>query len=53
MSRPYSIEHVVTFAETNLIGNVYFVNHVRWQGECRERFLYEQPHRSSRGFRTT
>jgi len=25
--------------ETNLVGNVYYVNHVRWQGRCRELFL--------------
>jgi enediyne biosynthesis thioesterase len=25
--------------ETNMTGNVYFVNHLRWQGRCREMFL--------------
>lgn len=35
-------EHIVTFEETNLVGNVYFVNHLRWQGQCRERFLHER-----------
>jgi enediyne biosynthesis thioesterase len=39
--RAYEIRHVVGFEETNLIGNVYFVNHVRWQGRCREMFLQE------------
>jgi enediyne biosynthesis thioesterase len=29
----------VAFEETNLVGNVYFVNHLRWQGRCREFFL--------------
>jgi len=32
-------EHLVTFADTNIVGNVYFVNYLSWQGECRERFL--------------
>lgn len=31
--------HIVGFEETNLVGNVYFVNHLRWQGQCREMFL--------------
>ena len=30
--RAYEYRHVVGFEETNLIGNVYYVNHVRWQG---------------------
>jgi enediyne biosynthesis thioesterase len=30
---------VVSLEETNLVGNVYFVNHLRWQGRCREMFL--------------
>lgn len=41
MTRAYEMEHLVTFEETNLVGNVYYVNHVRWQGACRERFLEE------------
>ncbi len=32
--------HVVGFEETNLVGNVYYVNHLRWQGRCREMFLH-------------
>ncbi len=35
----YEYRHVIGFEETNLIGNVYFVNHIRWQGRCRELFL--------------
>ena len=35
----FEYRHVVGFEETNLIGNVYYVNHVRWQGRCREMFL--------------
>lgn len=37
--RSYDLHHVVTFAETNLVGNVYFSNYFLWQGECREMFL--------------
>jgi enediyne core biosynthesis thioesterase len=39
MMRAYEYRHVVGFEETNLVGNVYFVNHLRWQGRCRELFL--------------
>jgi enediyne biosynthesis thioesterase len=38
----YDYRHVVSFEETNLLGNVYYVNHLRWQGRCRELFLREQ-----------
>lgn len=41
MQRSYVFRHVVGFEETNLVGNVYYVNHVRWQGRCREMFLQE------------
>lgn len=34
--------HQVHFDETNLVGNVYFANYVRWQGYCREKFLYDE-----------
>ena len=37
----YEYRHVVAFEETNLAGNVYYVNHLRWQGRCREMFLRE------------
>jgi enediyne biosynthesis thioesterase len=37
--RAYEYRHVVGFEETNVVGNVYYVNHVRWQGRCRELFL--------------
>ncbi len=37
--RAYEYRHVVGFEETNLAGNVYYVNHIRWQGRCREMFL--------------
>ena len=39
MSRAYEYRHIVSFEETNLVGNVYYVNHLRWQGRVREMFL--------------
>ena len=39
--RAFEYRHVVGFEETNLVGNVYYVNHLRWQGRCRELFLRE------------
>jgi enediyne biosynthesis thioesterase len=41
MRRAFEYVHVVGFEETNLVGNVYYANHVRWQGRCRELFLRE------------
>jgi enediyne biosynthesis thioesterase len=41
--RPYyEYRHLVGFEETNLVGNVYYVNYLRWQGRCREMFLLER-----------
>ena len=37
--RYYEYSHVVSFEETNLVGDVYFTNHLSWQGRCRELFL--------------
>jgi len=37
--RVYEYRHAVGFEDTNLVGNVYYVNHLRWQGRCREMFL--------------
>jgi enediyne biosynthesis thioesterase len=37
--RFYEYRHIVSFQETNLVGNVYFTNHLAWQGRCREMFL--------------
>ncbi len=39
--RAYEYRHLVSFEETNLVGNVYYVNLLRWQGRCRELFLRE------------
>ena len=39
MSRAYEHRLIVGFEETNLVGNVYYVNHIRWQGRVREMFL--------------
>ncbi len=41
MAAYYEIRHTVGFEETNLAGNVYYVNYLRWQGRCREMFLKE------------
>src|ERR1051326_8390050 len=38
-TRFYEYRHVVSFQETNLVGNVYYTNHLAWQGRCRELFL--------------
>lgn len=38
----YEYRHLVGFEETNLVGNVYYVNYMRWQGRCREMFLRDK-----------
>lgn len=35
----YHYRHVVSFEETNVMGNVYFAHYITWQGRCREQFL--------------
>ena len=37
----FEYRHVVSFEETNVVGNVYYANHISWQGRCREMFLRE------------
>ena len=37
--RHYEYQHVVSFQETNLGGNVYYTHFLEWQGRCREMFL--------------
>jgi enediyne biosynthesis thioesterase len=39
--RAFEYRHIVGFEETNLVGNVYYANHIRWQGRAREMFLRE------------
>jgi enediyne biosynthesis thioesterase len=39
MGKYYEYQHTVGFEETNIVGNVYYVNYLRWQGRCREMFL--------------
>lgn len=40
----FTYRHIVSFEETNLVGNVYFTRHLSWQGRCREMFLkYHAP----------
>nr|WP_042180121.1 acyl-CoA thioesterase [Kibdelosporangium sp. MJ126-NF4]CEL14215.1 TebC [Kibdelosporangium sp. MJ126-NF4]CTQ88583.1 TebC [Kibdelosporangium sp. MJ126-NF4] len=41
MAPYYELRHLVGFEETTVVGNVYFVNYMRWQGKCRELFLLE------------
>lgn len=40
--RTFEYRYQVGFEDTNLVGNVYYVNHLRWQGRCREMFLREK-----------
>ena len=42
MENYFEHRHTVGFEETNLVGNVYYVNYLRWQGRCRELFLKER-----------
>jgi enediyne biosynthesis thioesterase len=39
--RYFEYQHIVGFQETNLIGNVYYVHYLAWQGRCREMFLHQ------------
>ncbi|PRX44684.1 enediyne biosynthesis thioesterase [Prauserella shujinwangii] len=42
MGRTFEYRHIVPLEETNLVGNVYFTNYLRWQGHTRERFLMDR-----------
>lgn len=44
--RSFDLRHVVTFEETNLVGNVYYAHYFKWQGRCREMFLREHAPRT-------
>ena len=37
----YIFHPEITFEDTNLVGNVYYANFVRWQNECRDDWLKE------------
>jgi enediyne biosynthesis thioesterase len=37
--RFYEYRHIITFHETNFVGNVYYTHYLAWQGICREIFL--------------
>jgi enediyne biosynthesis thioesterase len=39
MNQYYEYRYLVGFEDTNLVGNVYYANYIRWQGRCREMFL--------------
>jgi enediyne core biosynthesis thioesterase len=41
LKEKYCYRHIVSFEETNLVGNVYFSNYIKWQGLCREKFLMD------------
>ena len=41
MSPSFEHQLTVTYEETNAVGNVYYANHIRWQGKVRELFLLE------------
>lgn len=38
----FEVKHVISFEETNIVGNVYFANYLLWQGRCRELFLQQK-----------
>ena len=38
----FELRHTVGLEETNMVGNVYYVNYLRWQGRCREMFLKQR-----------
>ncbi|MFM9372880.1 acyl-CoA thioesterase [Streptomyces sp. Da 82-17] len=42
MTDYFEYRHTVGFEETNLVGNVYYVNYLRWQGRTRELFLKQK-----------
>jgi enediyne core biosynthesis thioesterase len=42
MEKYFEYLHTVGFEETNIVGNVYYVNYLRWQGRCREMFLKQR-----------
>jgi enediyne core biosynthesis thioesterase len=42
MENYFEYLHTVGFEETSLVGNVYYVNYLRWQGRCREMFLRQK-----------
>jgi enediyne biosynthesis thioesterase len=42
MENYFEYPHTVGFEETNLVGNVYYVHYLRWQGRCREMFLKQR-----------
>jgi enediyne biosynthesis thioesterase len=42
MDNYFEYLHTVGFEETNIVGNVYYVNYLRWQGRCREMFLKDR-----------
>lgn len=35
----YEFRHLVTFTDTNIVGNVYYAQYVQWMGKCREEII--------------
>ncbi|MEU4780947.1 acyl-CoA thioesterase [Micromonospora sp. NPDC023633] len=42
MEECYEYRQTVGFEETNMVGNVYYLNYLRWQSRCREMFLKDR-----------
>jgi len=42
MKKQFDYTHIVSFEETNVMGNVYFAHYLSWQGRCREMFIKEK-----------
>ncbi len=41
--KKFIYEKQVLLRQTNVFGNTYFLNYVEWQGEAREKFIFEHP----------
>ena len=42
MGNYFEYRHPVGFEETNIVGKVYYVDYLRWQGRCREMYLKQR-----------
>lgn len=42
MKNKFEYRHIVSFEDTNMMGNVYFANFISWQGKCREFFIRDK-----------
>lgn len=39
--RWFEYRHLITFGDTNVVGNTYFAHYFVWQGKCREALMAE------------